>query len=134
MKSAAAVQRMRFFLCLLLVIAALVVMAVHNTFVALFSFSAPANSACGRCGSCQDLDYLMYTWYQYTPHVSFLVFAMSSTLPLMFSLWLMMTKEDRALMLNPGRFRTDSCEQHAHEVDNSARLKAERVRMGLELL
>jgi hypothetical protein len=45
-----------------------------------------------------------------------------------------MTKEDRALMLNPGRFRTDAIALQPVEDETTARLNAERVRMGIELL
>ncbi len=76
----------------------------------------------------------MRTWYSYTPDFYALVISTCSTLPLMFSLWLMMTKEDRELMLNPGRFRTESSELQHDKRGTEARLKAERVRMGVELL
>jgi hypothetical protein len=52
----------------------------------------------------------------------------------MFSLWLMTTKEDRALMQNPGRFRTDSVDLQTVQTDTSMWLKTERVRMGIDLL
>ena len=51
----------------------------------------------------------------------------------MLSLWLMTTKEDRALLLNPGRFRTDAIALKPVEDEATARLNAERVRMGIEL-
>ena len=76
----------------------------------------------------------MYLWYSHMPEISILVVSTCSTLPLMLSLWLMMTKEDRALMLNPGRFRTDAIALQPVADEATARLNAERVRMGIELL
>ena len=73
-------------------------------------------------------------WYTYSPEVFALVISTCSTLPLMLSLWLMMTKEDRALMLNPGRFRTDAIALQPVADEATARLNAERVRMGIQLL
>jgi hypothetical protein len=57
----------------------------------------------------------------------------------MFSLWLMITKEDRELMLHPSQFMTDEIShrlqpgQSVDEREIEAKLKAERIRMGIEL-
>jgi hypothetical protein len=57
----------------------------------------------------------------------------------MFSLWLMITKEDRELMLHPSKFMTDEIShrlqpgQSVDEREIEAKLKAERIRMGIEL-
>jgi hypothetical protein len=137
LKSAAAEQGMRFFLCLLLVLAALVLRAAFAVFTAVANIdskNSEYNPACGVCGSCQGVRYLMHTWYYYTPEPFALVISTCSTLPLMLSLWLMMTKEDRALMLNPGRFRTDAIALQPVADEAAARLNAERVRMGIQLL
>jgi hypothetical protein len=134
LKSAAAEQGMRFFLCLLLVLAALVVRAAFAVFTVVASIDSEYITACDECGSCQSVRYLMRTWYVYSPEVFALVISTCSTLPLMLSLWLMMTKEDRALMLNPGRFRTDAIALQPVAGETTARLNAERVRMGIQLL
>ena len=78
----------------------------------------------------------MWTWYNLTPELSHLVISLCSTLPLIFSLWLMMTKEDRELMLHPSRFRAHSAlltSPPPAEMDLDSRLKSHRVRMGVEL-
>ena len=74
----------------------------------------------------------MIIWNENTPEVFPLVSSLGSVLPLLFSLWLMTTREDRALMLNPDRFRSDAV---ALRVENQteARLKAERMRMGVDM-
>ena len=134
LKSAAAEQGMRFFLCLLLVLAALVVRASFAVFTVVASIDLTKNISCDDCGSCQSVRYLMSAWYISSPELFALVISTCSTLPLMLSLWLMMTKEDRALMLNPGRFRTDAIELQPVADEATVRLNAERVRMGIELL
>jgi hypothetical protein len=134
LKSAAAEQGMRFFLCLLLVLAALVVRAAFAVFTAVAFIDLKLNPACDVCGSCQSVRYLIRVWYVYSPEFYAPVISTCSTLPLMLSLWLMMTKEDRALMLNPGKFRTDAIALQPVAGETTARLTAERVRMGIELL
>ena len=133
LKSAAAEQGMRFSLCLLLVQLALLVRSLQAVFEA-YIVRTPINDDCDYCGSCQDVGHLMYLWYSHMPEIYILVFSACSTLPLMLSLWLMTTKEDRALMLNPGRFRTDTILLQPVEDETTARLNAERVRMGIQLL
>ena len=134
LKSAAAEQGMRFFLCLLLVLAALVVRASSAVFTVFVTIDLPTeNLSCGVCGSCQSVGYMLGLWFSYSPELFALVIATCSTLPLMLSLWLMTTKEDRALMLNPGRFRTDTILLQPVAGETTARLKTERVRMGIEL-
>jgi hypothetical protein len=134
LKSAAAEQGMRFFLCLLLVLAAMVVRASFAVFTVVASIDSTRNLSCDFCGSCQSVRYIMGQWYGKSPELFPFVVSTCSTLPLMLSLWLMMTKEDRALMLNPGRFRTDAIELQPVADEATARLNAERVRMGIELL
>jgi hypothetical protein len=132
MKSAAATQEMQFSVCLLLALAALAVQASFAVFTANSSFNSEKNPACYDCESCQSVKYLMRAWNLFSPHVTRLV-STCLTLPLMFSLWLMMTKEDRALMLNPGRFRTDAILLQPVKDRTTASLKSHSVRMGIEL-
>jgi hypothetical protein len=132
MKSAAAAQRRSFLLCLVLVFLGLTVHASHALFVNIV-FSEPRNPDCGVCEPCQRIERLMAEWHEVTFEVFPLVSSLCSTLPLMFSLWLMMTKEDRALMLNPGRFRTDAILLQPVEDRTTASLKSHSVRMGIEL-
>ena len=75
----------------------------------------------------------MIVWSENTPEVFPLVSSLGSVLPLLFSLWLMTTREDRALMLNPARFRTDAVALRSDENPTEARLKAERMRMGVDM-
>jgi hypothetical protein len=137
MKSAAAVQSMRFWLCLALVLVALIVQSLLAVFIAAYSVGLEKNPDCGECGSCQNVQQLQYGWYLYSPELASLVVSACSTLPLTFSLWLMTTKEDRELMLYPRRFRSDSIDfiaQQGAQGGTSPRVRAECVRMGIALL
>jgi hypothetical protein len=49
------------------------------------------------------------------------------------ALWLMTTPEDRALLLYPHKFRTESMSLQLAETEIEARLRAERERMGINL-
>lgn len=102
MKSAAAAQSNRFLICLVLVLVALTAQASHALFVSV-AFSVPRNQDCGVCGLCQRVERLMAEWHELTFEVWPLVSSLCSTLPLIFSLWLMTTAEDRELMLRPHR-------------------------------
>ncbi len=135
-KSSAVSQRRRFYLCLIIVLAALVcqaLLAVVITLIATGNQSVP-NSDCELCQSCQSISYLITQWYIGTPEFLPLVTSITSTLPLMLSLWLMTTKEDRELMINPSRFRADSVSHQPDGIESlDVRLKTERMRMGVEL-
>jgi hypothetical protein len=132
MKWAAASQSRRFLLCLVLVLAALAAQSSHALFVSV-AFSEKRNPACAPCGTCQRVERLMAEWHELTFEVWPLVASLCSTTPLMFSLWLMTTKEDRELMLHPHRFLVDQIALHSGDSEAEMRLKAERVRMGVEL-
>jgi hypothetical protein len=75
----------------------------------------------------------MVVWHENTPEDFPLASSLGCVLPLLFSLWLMTTREDRALMLNPGRFRTDAVALRSDENRTKSWLKAERMRMGVDM-
>ena len=77
----------------------------------------------------------MYSWYIFTPELFPLVASLSTTFPLVFSLWLMTTPEDRQLLMHPSRFLSTEMdfELNPLEFSRDERLKAERIRMGIEL-
>ena len=78
----------------------------------------------------------MLVWYQYTffPDGFPLLLSLSSTLPLVFSLWLMTTPEDRALLLHPHRFRSDRISLQPVQTEREEKLYAERLRLGINLI
>jgi hypothetical protein len=135
-KSSAASQRVRFIACLTLVMLALCLLAIHAVFVIVVAVQATRNPTCSsECGQCQSIPYLMLQWYINTPELLPPLFSFCSTLPLVFALWLMTTPEDRALLLHPERFRTDAMELTLNSVESEtqARLRTERIRMGINL-
>ena len=75
-----------------------------------------------------------FEWYSIQTITSTpLVFSLSSTVPLVFALWLMTTKEDRQIMINPGQFRVDHVLLRPSAEASSVALEAERKRMGIDL-
>jgi hypothetical protein len=135
LKSSASSQRRRFLFCLLFVLAALVALASYAVFLASLVINATRNpnADCSICdSSCQTPQYVAGVWYVHTPEWFPLNASLGATLPLLLSLWLMTTPEDRALLLHPGRHRSDSTALQPPET-KEARLRAERIRMGVEL-
>jgi hypothetical protein len=137
MKAAACTQRRRFMVCIFLVPMALVVQAMMAVIFVMRAFasilSPAAKSDCVTCGECQNVSFLVKVWYDKSPELFPLVSSLCSTLPLVFSLWLMTTKEDRELMLHPYRFLLDAIALNPVASEEKVRLKAERMRMGIEL-
>ena len=135
LKFSAAAQRRQFFFCLAFVLLALVVLASLSLLVVYFTANTQFDncSAPESCESCQTIPTLMFLWYRAVPELFVLVNSSCSTLPLLSSLWLMMTREDRALLLHPHRFRADAIALQASDRGTEAKLKAERLRMGIEL-
>ncbi len=138
-KSSAAAQRKRFLFCLLLASTALIALASFATFVAYAiaigqtSFTSTLNLACGPCESCQSLGFISMQWYYNTPELFPLIYSMCLTLPPVFSLRLMTTPEDRELLMNPSKFLSDRVSEDPTETESQAKLRAERIRMGISL-
>ncbi len=134
-EGAAALQRRRFVLCVFLVTAALVALASRAVFVTSFLFNSKRNFACGQCESCQEVGFFMAIWYNFTffPEGFPLLVSLSSTLPMVFSLWLMTTPEDRALLFHPHRFRSERIALQPVQTEREQRQYAERLRLGINL-
>ena len=131
----ATAQRWRFLFCLFLVIVALATLASNAVFIATFVSRGIRNVdlGCGMCNpSCQNVEYLHSQWFRFTPYSSLLV-SLCSTLPLVFSLWLMTTTQDRAMLMHPSRYRTEAIALQPTGTSRQANLKAERMRMGIDL-
>ena len=73
----------------------------------------------------------MRQWYLFIPEMAPLVASLSFTLPLVFSLWLMTTPEDRDLLINPSKFRSEEIVLHPIDTSRNRRLMAERIRLGI---
>ena len=135
MKSAAAAKGWRFELCLAILLISLVAQAIYSLFIAvIYAAASQSNNDCSeKCGPCQRVERFMVVWHENTPEDFPLASSLGCVLPLLFSLWLMTTREDRALMLNPGRFRTDAVALRSDENRTESWLKAERMRMGVDM-
>ncbi len=74
-------------------------------------------------------------WYNFifVPEGLPLLVSLGSTLPLVFSLWLMTTPEDRALLLHPGKFCTERIALQPVQTEREEKLYAERLRLGINL-
>ncbi len=132
-KSSAVAQRRRFLFCLLLVLTALFVHASYALFIAIATSNLSRKFSCGLCDSCQPVQVLIMRWVIFTPELQPYILSLCSVPPLLFSLWLMTTPEDRALLLHPSRFLTRANALQPAETVEEARLRSERVRMGINL-
>jgi hypothetical protein len=135
-KTDAAAQRRRFVACIVIVPLALVVQAIMAVVIAVRAFAfaeSEVDASCGKCESCQNIISLIKVWYDGTPELFALVSSLCSTLPLVFGLWLMMTKDDRDIMLHPRRYLPDEIARRPVADEASANLKVQRLRMGIEL-
>ncbi len=133
-QSSAASQKKRFLFCLVYVIIALVAVLSLSLFIAVWSQNLYLEPGCNACDpSCQKVEYLMYLWYRFSPEIFPLVTFLSSTLPLVLSLWLMTTPEDRKLLMYPSRFLSERISMEPIATTREERLKEERIRLGIYL-
>ncbi len=136
LSSAAAAQRVRFTICLALALISLLVLASYAVVSAVARINE-RSSICERCGSCQSVPHLIRNWMIFTPELRPLLLSLSTALPQILSLWLMMSRHDRDMMAHPARFRSDLQQVSTLiDIDNSreAVLRKERLRMGIDLL
>jgi hypothetical protein len=132
-KAAASRQRNKFIFCLFFVLVALLCLSAQSTFtfaIAVQPFIGD-NLSCGYCGPCRSIEYVVLSWYRRVPELFLLFASMCSAPPLVFSLWLMTTPEDRALLLQPHKFLSSS--RHSIEDESKAKLRSDTVRMGIVL-
>jgi hypothetical protein len=97
-QKAAVEQRWRLIAACVVVLVSFPARAAFDLLNAYSQFSDPYNPACGQCDPCQSQQYLIQTWIAYTPQFQPCVVALSSPLPMMWSLWLMMSAWERKHM------------------------------------
>jgi hypothetical protein len=134
LQSSAAAQRWRFVFCLVFVSIALLVLSSHALFVAVSSVGTARNPSCDRCEQCQSFPYIMLQWIVFTPELFPLTASLSMMLPLIFSLWMMTTPEDRELLIHPSRFLADQLALNPVDSSRDRDQKAHRIRMGINLV
>jgi hypothetical protein len=136
LSSAAVAQRVRFTICLAFALISLLLLAAFAVTSAVARISEP-NSVCELCGSCQSVPHLIRTWLIFTAEFRPLLLSLSIALPQILSLWLMMSRHDRDMMVHPWRFRSDLQQgSPLDDINNSSEavLRKERLRMGIDLL
>ena len=130
----ASAQRRRFFGCLVFATTALVFLAAFALLSAIVNTRAVPNSECGKCDpTCQNTYDMILIWIRYTPELFPLVAPLCSALPLLLSLCLMTTPEDRTMLMHPARFLAGQLSSDPSETEIEMNLKAERIRMGIDL-
>jgi len=86
---AAAQQRRRLIAACVIVLVTFPARAAFDLLLANALFSNVYNPSCGPCDPCQSTSFLISTWLLYTPEFQPIVVAVSSPLPLGFSIWLL---------------------------------------------
>ena len=113
----ATAQRRRFVAACGVVLITFILRASFDLLKAYDSFNTSENPDCDICDPCQPDAFLIRIWLSYTPEFQAIVVNLSSSLPLVVSLWLMMTKEERAQLLSTqSRTNPDELERRSAEV------------------
>ena len=128
--AAATAQRRRFVAACVIVLLAFFIRASFDLLNAYANVNSSQNSCGSQCDPCQSDQWLIMTWLGYTPEFQATAVALSSPLPLVVSLWLMMTKEDRLQLVSP------ATKEHERLLpdQNQNRVLASRKNMAIDLL
>jgi len=105
----------------------------HLLYSILESQSAIENPICSACDPCQSVEYLYIVILGSIPELHILVDSVGLTLPLLFCLWLMTTKGDRALLMHPHRFISNETPVQHDAAQDEQWLQGQRLRMGIDL-
>ena len=97
---AAAEQRRRLTGACIIVLLTFPARAVFDTLSAYSAFNDPRNLACDVCSPCQTDQHLIHTWLSYTPAFQPVVVALSSPLPLTWSLYLITKAHSRLQLID----------------------------------
>ncbi len=123
-QKAAVEQRRRLVAACAIVLVSFPARAAFDLLDAYSNFSDPYNPACGGCDACQSEQYIIQEWLNYTPEFQPIAVALSSPLPMMWSLWLMMSAWERRHM----RRGVDM-----NKTEEQRQAIAARARMGIDL-
>ena len=121
---AAVEQRWRLVAACAVVLFSFSVRVAFDLLYAYSDFSAPQNPACAVCDPCHSEQFLIQSWLNFTPEFQPIVVALSSPLPMMWSLWLMMSVWERRHMRRG--FDVNKTEQQQLAI-------AARARLGIDL-
>lgn len=92
-------RRQRFVTACGIVLVAFMARASVDLMSAFVFFNYSENFECGICEPCQNDAFLIRKWLDYTPEFQRIIVTLSSPLPLVLSLWLMMTKKERRVLV-----------------------------------
>ncbi len=81
--------------------------------VLISGFDASESKLCSRCGTCQSLGILMQSVDKKYPELQNVCIAMSSPLAMIICLFLMISRKDRARLLQNRLFEEDDIEKGA---------------------
>jgi hypothetical protein len=137
LQPAALAQRMRFFACLVFVTTALICLTSFALVFVGIHLKSVNNECDKKCDPiCQNAEDMMLIWILFTPELFPFVAPLCSALPLLLSLFLMTTREDRVMLMHPNRFLSSQLADSSNpfETERQTKLKAERIRIGIELM
>lgn len=100
LRESAAKQRLRFFWTCAIMLITLLATAVTAALRAFFAQFDKAQPECGRCDSCQQVNFLINECISNTSEILDPVMQCLLILPLVATIWLMMTKLDRRQLLS----------------------------------
>jgi hypothetical protein len=133
LQAAADAQKKRYLLCFAVMLLALLTQSSeHLLYIILESQKAIENPICSACDPCQSVEYLYIVILGSIPELLILVDSVGLTLPLLFCLWLMLTKGDRALLMHPHKFISDEAPVQHDAAQGEQWLQGQRLRMGID--
>ena len=134
LQAAADAQKKRYLLCFAVMLLALL---TQSTVSLLYSIThirsnGDQNPNCKACESCQSVEHLYVAIFDSIPELVILVDCVGLTLPLLFCLWLMTTKGDRALLMHPHKFISNETPVLQDAAQDEQWLQEQRLRMGID--
>jgi hypothetical protein len=133
LQAAADAQKKRYLLCFAVMLLALLTQSTHSLLISIVSSQgADENPKCNACDPCQSLNFLILAILASIPELTILVDCVGLTLPLLFCLWLMTTKGDRALLLHPHKFISNATPVQRDAAQDEQWLQGQRLRMGID--
>ena len=133
LEAAADAQKKRYLLCFAVMLLALLTQSTVSLLLSIVeSQGVKDNPNCKACGSCQSVEHLYNIILDSIPEFIILVDSVGLTLPLLFCLWLMTTKGDRALLMHPHKFISNETPVLQDAAQDEQWLQGQRLRMGID--
>jgi hypothetical protein len=133
LQAAADAQKKRYLLCFAVMLLALLTQSAVFLLISIIHVRyADPDPNCKACESCQSVEYLFLVILDSIPELEILVTSVGLTLPLLFCLWLMTTKGDRALLMHPHKFISNETPVQQDAAQDEQWLQGQRLRMGID--